>query len=366
MGDHSTLSPSSSWRWLNCTGSLMYRSEGTTSAAAEEGTKAHKIAESILKSFDNAMVERAKVLAECDGEMREAIQIYLDFVRDRETISTIKQVEHKVTMTSMPEVFGTVDCVVFDLLTGKLSVIDFKYGAGVAVSAYQNSQLGIYALALAEGFSLTESIELCIVQPRSPDGLYYNVWTTDVDELKMLFWGRLEAARLAVETESYSHVPGGWCQWCPGAADCPAVKAAQDEALELASKVDITDWTPERIGRILDAEKGVSEAYKQLKARAYELAIIGVDVPGYKLVRSLGNRVWADEDNVKKRFGVRKCTEQKLLSPAQLTKAFPEMKSWIDDNVIRPDRGLQLVKNSDRREAVDYIKALEVVEVVDD
>ena len=67
----------------------------------------------------------------------------------------------------VPSGFGTGDCVI--VADSVLTVIDFKYGKGVAVSSDHNSQMVLYALGALELFdALYDIVEvrMVIFQPR--------------------------------------------------------------------------------------------------------------------------------------------------------------------------------------------------------
>ena len=60
--------------------------------------------------------------------------------------------ETKVSLEFIePGMFGTVDAAVAEIF-GRLVVIDFKYGAGVAVEPKDNTQMIYYALGIAHEY----------------------------------------------------------------------------------------------------------------------------------------------------------------------------------------------------------------------
>lgn len=69
-------------------------------------------------------------------------------------------IEQKVDFSEyVPDGFGTADCLIVSDET--LHIIDFKYGLGVLVDAYENSQMECYALgALAIYESLYDIKEI--------------------------------------------------------------------------------------------------------------------------------------------------------------------------------------------------------------
>ena len=84
MGAHAILSASASHRWLKCSPSARWELKfpDKTSAYAEEGTRAHALAEKTLKEFRNG--GSPEVVSD-DAEMKEAIQSYVDTVVEKFT-----------------------------------------------------------------------------------------------------------------------------------------------------------------------------------------------------------------------------------------------------------------------------------------
>lgn len=196
---HAKLSPSSAERWMNCPGSVVL-SEGMpnqTSVFAEEGTKAHEIAEMILRN--------QKGWADAPVEMLEHIKVYVDYVNDLALFDGDLHIEQRVKVNEV--VFGTADAVVWRPQLEELHIIDLKYGAGVAVEVVNNLQLKIYALATLLTFEYpAKTVTATIVQPRCyhPDGHIRSV-VYDVVDLMDFYADVSDAIQHVKEaTDAYS------------------------------------------------------------------------------------------------------------------------------------------------------------------
>ena len=130
----------------------------------------------------------------------------------------------------VPEGFGTCDCCIIggDLL----SIVDYKHGKGVPVSAVGNPQMRLYALGALHRYApvfgdTIKRVRMTIDQPR------LDSYTTDeitVDELRA--WG--ESIK-PIAQKAFSglgeFVPGDHCRFCRGKAQCRA-RANINTALE--------------------------------------------------------------------------------------------------------------------------------------
>jgi hypothetical protein len=175
---HAYLSCSSSDRWLACTvaPSLEANFSDESSVFAAEGTKAHELAEKALVAKVNA----SDVAGDYPAEMRDYVQMYLDYVRGVAVGARDVLIEQRLDISKwVPECFGTADAVVIHGET--IHVIDLKYGKGLRVDAEKNSQLMLYALGAYEENNFiygpfTKAV-LHVVQPRLD---HFDAWEIEL------------------------------------------------------------------------------------------------------------------------------------------------------------------------------------------
>ena len=160
MGKHALLSASSSKRWLSCTPSArleeQFQEESGGSVYAEEGTAAHALAEHKLKKALKRRSRRPVSDYHCD-EMEECTDGYVAFAMEQvelarqECKDPIVLIEQRLDYSAyVPEGFGTGDLLI--VADKVLTVIDLKYGKGVAVDAEWNSPSPLMA-STAFGFN---------------------------------------------------------------------------------------------------------------------------------------------------------------------------------------------------------------------
>lgn len=149
--DHALLSASSAHRWLACPASAVaneaYPNQDTE--FTREGTLAHEVAEAMARNggcFGVGDELFAEKHADINKEMLECAGGYRDYIEElKKSDDAIVLLEQRVDFSPwVPKGFGTCDCIIIqdDVLT----IIDYKYGQGVAVSAVDNPQMKLYAL----------------------------------------------------------------------------------------------------------------------------------------------------------------------------------------------------------------------------
>lgn len=319
---HAKLSPSSSDRWISCPASvqliatLPQRDE--SSVYAREGTLAHGLAEIVaggrfkLVSEKQRQADFKKWKAEFDAEgyetgtfeeMHKHAMEYADLLEDRvaATPGFGVSVHLEQRMNSGVEAcWGTSDAVITS--DSHIEIIDFKYGAGVPVSAVENSQLRLYGLGALDTFGdvlgETENVTMTVHQPRLDS---VSSETLTAEELRQ--WRSTvasPAAQEALHGEDPAFGPSASaCRWCPLAGICkPRIEAETAEVFgDLTAEEDPEPPTEpkllnaEEVSRILGRVKAVKDWLVAFEEAALDMAFTqGIQIPGYKVVKSGGRR----------------------------------------------------------------------------
>jgi hypothetical protein len=230
-----SLRPSGASVWTSCTRSPIFlfdnhdKVHDDESSYAAEGILAHTLAAEWL------LLGKLKADQFPNTEMLRFVSAYTRFISEERTEFCEQFVEKKVDLFYMPGRHGFVD--VGHVNRERLQVIDLKYGAGVAVNAFQNRQLAIYARSLAEElrlqFGLTgqTKVEIIIYQPRVFRGEKISRWSMGLNEL-FNFTDEIAATAATIKQAhkgdrkalaSLKFEPNeSNCQFCGAAAFCKA------------------------------------------------------------------------------------------------------------------------------------------------
>jgi len=378
MSDHAVLAPSAAKRWLNCPGSRTVCAglESEDSAPAREGSFAHDIAQRCLDEGKRAE-DLIGVTSECgdfvwDHTLADALQIYIDAVNDITFMADVALIEQKVVVDPEQN-WGTSDVVAWDEET--LDIIDLKFG-WFYVSAKMNEQMMNYAVAALMSLddlpSTLKTVRMTIVQPRhfNEDDLVRTAVMT-IGEIRQWADRVLMPGIEKTNDPKARLVPGDYCTFCPGRlGKCIAF---QSEALAVAEEVfpegDLDEkpatpplpdlLSPTRLKAVLDNADMLRDWLKACEKHAKTQMQAGLEIPGYKVVNSVGNRKWKDEKKVRaalKNVGVNPIAER-TISPAQAKQALTdgtgkEKQEFIDQFCDRPITGATLVSDDDPRPAL--------------
>ena len=302
---HALLSASGASRWMACTPSARLESTFANSSSpfAEEGTKAHRLAELKLRKFNgeiSAEEYNAEVSTmEIDREMEEATNYYVDIVQERlaearsYSADAILLIEQRLDFSNyVPEGFGTGDAVIVS--SHAIEVIDLKYGKGIPVSAINNPQERLYALGAYNLFGSLyepEFVITTIIQPRLD-----SVSSEELEIADLLYWADntvKSKADLAYKGKG-EFVSGDHCRFCKAAKVC---RARAEEALSVVKHEFKTPpiLSDEEIPTILPLLDKLVAWAKDIKDYAYQRALEGKQWEGYKLVEGRSNRKYTDE-----------------------------------------------------------------------
>ena len=377
-GLHATLSASGAKRWMSCPPSarLEERLRGIfgekSTPFAEEGTKAHSLAELKLLREKGRLSEddgindfnydlRRKALGDIPKEMDEATDYYAEIIIEK--FLTARQscpdaqlkLEQRLDFSRwVPDGFGTGDAVIVS--EELLEVCDLKYGRGVPVFAENNPQARCYGLGALHCYGVLygfKHVRNTIIQPRL-DSVTEEMLTTD----ELLQWAETElkpAAELAWKGKGEFN-PGDHCKFCAARAICyaRATKAMTIFKHGFETPGVIPD---DAIPEILAVADTAIDWIKDLQAYALSQALRGQEWPGYKLVRGKRPpRKWVDEEEAKHQliragYEPEVYTETKFKSPSNIEKlvgkqAFEAIFATL---VTQGDGALTLVPESDKR-----------------
>lgn len=378
---HAKFSASGADRWLNCAGSTQLAEKAPPqkdSVYSAEGTQAHTCLETFLKNPKKSSAKIRKMLLGANPE--EMVDHCLEAANEiwaiHESVGgseLLSETEVRLDFVQ-DEMWGTTDAAVVEHF-GRLRVIDFKYGAGIAVDPEHNPQMIYYGLGIAHLYDYNfADVELTVIQPRAEhhSGKTTRSWVLSIDELKA--WGeKFKAGVDAAEDILAEFTPGDWCRFCPGKSICPAVS---DLAL-MRAEIDFRPTEPAGelklplpaipaiplLGRTLKAIELIEQWIEGVRAHAIDVLESGGKVEGYKLVMKKAQRAWKQELEAavvaKAVFEVTLSeisAPQKMLSPAQLEikfKKHPKLKEFLDEFVTRESSGTTMVDDADKRPAVN-------------
>jgi hypothetical protein len=378
-GPHARLAASSAERWMNCAGSVNLAAKhppAPTPFVAAEGTYAHHIAADCLRRGLVCVPEEyvgSKAIVEghtvtCDEEMVDGVGLYLFTAQDiRLDKEWVELSLHKALKSLDPDMGGTADYVTYSPKLRLLRTVDFKYGAGVFVSADDNKQLKKYAvgamLSIEEGEQFhddtilpIQAVENYIVQPRYEGALPVRVEKFAAVDL-LEFIGDMLTAAKATRQPDAPLTPGPWCKktFCPNAHVCPALEAMQHALVKLEFS-EIIPVDPKVLGKALSDFDLIEERIKAMRGFAYAQALAGTQIPGWKLVNKKPRRHWTEPDKViawAKGRAIEPFEQPELKSPAQMEKGLKknektELAAWA----ASVSSGITLVPESDARQPV--------------
>lgn len=375
---HAILSPSASSRWSRCPASVRMSRDlppQPESVYAREGTLFHTLCELSLKhhlgqtSEEEYALDLLDWMVECPDEWREDqfrhLGEWIEFVdsylgEDPEATVYVEQ----VVQTGIPGCWGTADfSIVFT--DGSLVVIDIKYGAGLKVSAVENSQLRLYGLGalntLVSDPLTVPDVTMVVWQPRMS-----NISRETLTRQELYAWrdGLLPIAELALGEDGPFNPSEVACRFCPVAGECaPRAKYMLDQDFgdpDLMTGEEIAD----AFARAGELKQWVTDVQDAALKRAYET---DGSVPGFKVVRSGGRRSIVDPEKAVSVLLEQGYPEDKVFSrkPAtlgeleKLTGSADKLQEVLGGLLVKGEGRLSLVPNSDAREKADAVHSAE-------
>jgi len=327
---HARFGASGAYKRALCPGSVQLCSTlpSKSSKYADEGTAAHEVLELMLKegipnadtAFANPKFANTKPITDL-WAVEVAYQHLAPIAQEAVDGGGFYNLEARVEFPSEfapGECFGTADFIAWNPQTGKLTVADYKHGAGVAVYAKGNKQLAQYGVGAAyrllqSAHATPSAIDLIIVQPRAQHKVEEDepitgvlTWSISAEELDAEA-GQLDQEILACLDPEAPLVPGTvQCRFCNAIDVCPARRknalkmfdgaldipggGALEKLLKEAEKP--RDLTDEEIVKVMESKKELLEWLERVEESGIERIRSGKAIPGLKLVTAKHRRYW--------------------------------------------------------------------------
>ncbi len=352
MSDHAKFSPSNSKRWLSCSASMtLPEVKEKQSSYANRGTSLHAMSEDIL--CKNEVKDSYEGYAPTEEDIKLTVEPYVEYVQNLDADRFF--FEKKVFITE--ECYGTADVIAYNTKTKELHVVDLKAGTGIYVVAKDNTQLQIYAigalkLAREQDWKV-EKVFVHIVQPGIDNICCVEVNKTNLIELQSKVLKAIHDVKNG--NVKYAASEEG-CRWCAHKTTCK-------ELNKLANRVAQDDFAGFDLADKLEMVPALKLFIKAVEEESHLLLGQGKELPGFKLVRSRGRRVWLNEDGALSRLereGIPQAklfTPGKILTPTQIEKVVKKEKLNIDltDFIIMKEGAPKVVPESNKGEAINKL-----------
>lgn len=364
---HAALSPSQLPRILRCPASpreSTYAPIPEQSEYAALGELKHAAIEEVIKEGNLEVLNKYNTLTLADkNDIADAYEYFLEILETfNDTYEILLESQVSLAPFGLDMIYGTTDVIIRDIISGRIVVLDWKFGQGVQVYAEGNEQCLAYA-AGAVGYpnNLYKQIEIHIAQPPLN---HYDVWIVDKTDINEWVFEVLCPAIDKVWEPEPMYVPGEkQCRFCPAAMQCKARHSAQQSNATAIFKgfAILPQTSKEQLADLLAKSKELKQYIKQIEKYAEDEILRGRPFPGKKAVRGRSTRKWKDE--VTAFNWLRKYSDielgdlytKKFISPAQVEKLARTLKKDEDFKklIVKPEGALIVVDSDDKRPAVE-------------
>jgi hypothetical protein len=351
------LRPSSASRWIQCPASVKlsldvpYQESGD---AAKLGTAIHTIAETCYLTgvdpdgFVGSKVEGMMI----DQDNADFAKAHISAIREIESNQGHVLVEQYLTAYEDEDVRcgGTADVVSWSDRTGTLIVADLKTGRGYVDA--NSDQMKIYAIgAMRQSKFLYGKIQLKVIQPHHGADRTHEM---SLQELRDWHSNTLMPSIKKATQDDVEPTPSeSACQWCPAKIKCPAQRQNMSEFADMAEKkIELTHWSDDEIGELLDSAKMVEDYIKALRDYAEKKIKDKGVIKGWQLAPKRAQRKWIDEHAAFSRlvamgFDSSKLMVTELVSPSIAEKLIgKDNKELLDELTRKESSGLTLAKDA--------------------
>ncbi len=389
--------------YLNCPGSLIPNLLAPDNAGidAAYGTVGHEVTETWLKRGSEPVdlidwqvfvkAGEGGFVITIDREMMEYARQCVDWV---EWLPGEHLIEKRVDfsrITPIPNQTGTADFITIQGDT--MWVVDWKFGKGVRVDAYRNTQLMLYALGALWMYDPEGKVKKIVIRIGQPRLNHFDEWECSRDEL-LEFAGWAKARMALAWSLNAPRVAGAkQCQFCRVANDCAAASKMMVELTEgvfdnldaevtleqidgFKQRVDAPDFTidPVAVGSLTTEQllklkpfrKLADKWWHHVETELVQRAADGENLTnlGHKVVEGRANRIFINDEKAAEHLeflGVPadKLYEHKFVSPSKAEELLKkqgfrakELPALLDGYTRKPPGKPTIVPLSDKRPAM--------------
>lgn len=372
-GEHAKLSASSSARWLACPPSVRLTEDmpEKTSEWAEEGTKAHRVAEEKLIGY----IDGTDITVQCDTDIDRYTDDYCGYVI--ELFNAAKKADPKAKLFIeecldyaewAPEGKGTGDAVI--IADNTCHIIDLKYGRNVPVSAVGNTQLRLYALGAISTYNLIynfNKVKVHIYQPRID-----NISTEELTVSELIEWGDTvvkPAAEQAYKGEGEFNPGETQCRWCLAKESCRA-RARKNLKTFVENEGSDKMLTLGELAVLLPRLKEIKSWCEDIEGYALSQMLNGESIEGYKVVESNARRKVVDEiglytELIEKGFTAEQISQLKPITQLEKLVGKKDFTILSAGYIDKPKGSPAIAPLSDKRKLYENITADEAFKDVE-
>lgn len=373
--DHALLSASGAELWLNCPASALANEQypDDDNEFTQEGTIAHEVAQVYVEAMlnqgghselDAGLQElKAKWGDLITGEMLECAAGYAAFIQEHVAENSILMLEQRLDFSNhVPEGFGTGDCLIFT--DDELTIIDFKYGQGVAVKSEGNPQMRLYALGAINDYGCVydfSKVRMAIYQPR-----INNISEATMSADDLMVWAETvvePAAKEAFSGHARFHAGPHCRKFCKHAGHCQELTEYCSNFVESHGlRAPVPHLTPDQYLEIMQMEPAIKMWLDRVSRAATDLILSGNTLPGLKVVEGRSQRKWANDETVGEKLALTAGLEPSdymepptLKSVAMLERAIGKKKvaELVGDLIVKTPGKPTLALANDKRQDFD-------------
>lgn len=393
--DHAILSPSSMKTASICIGGIYMSKdiEEVPSPYAEEGTKAHEIAEYHVGRQFKLKTPAIRV-KDYDADMALYGKAYADYLQDTlneiledypPPVTVTHYVENRVGFSDL--IWGTPDyyCIIEIPLLEEVIMFfsDYKYGMGVKVDAEDNEQIKTYCACVAKDYyektgKKVQTFHTSIYQPRVDEDNPASYYLYTFDEI--VSWGReikrLEKHYKSIKTDEdaldlLSAEGLDHCRFCKFKTMCPEFKKeTESKSLVVLTDAeplipDPTTLTTEQLVNIFKVKKPMETYLSDVEHLLLQRGLKGEDIGDLKVVEGQTRRSWIKDEklvhDVLKANGCKRAYRKSLITLGEAEKQIKNGKEVLAEVTTMSIAKKQLTTKDDKRPEILGTKALDLL-----